>query len=115
MAALLDGVGLPPATAPRRGSSIKLSGRLARVYGYASLVGPALFTGALEQSRAMLDMAMAACRDPEPGDDGEALDTIGAALSAANALLDLEDGVRPALDLVYRGIVRAATEIPDGA
>ena len=31
--------------APRRGSSITLSGRLARVYGYASLVGPALFTG----------------------------------------------------------------------
>jgi hypothetical protein len=24
-----------------------------------------------------------------------------------------EDGVRPAIDLVYRSIVRAATEIPD--
>jgi predicted TIM-barrel fold metal-dependent hydrolase len=115
MAALLDGSGLPPSTSPRRGPSITLSGRLARVYGYASLVGPALFMGALEQSRAMLDMALAACRDPEPGADGEALDTIGAALGAADALLDLEGGVRPALDLVYRAIVRAATEIPDGA
>jgi hypothetical protein len=37
------------------------------VYGYASLVGPALFGGAIEQAQAMLDMAIAACRDPEPG------------------------------------------------
>jgi predicted TIM-barrel fold metal-dependent hydrolase len=115
MAALLDGEGLPPVSAPRRGDSIELSGRLARVYGYASLVGPALFTGALDQARAMLDMALAACRDPEPGTVGEALDTIGAALSAADALLEAEGGVRAAIDLVYRSIVRAATEIPDGA
>ena len=93
--------------------AITLSGRLARVYGYASLVGPALFTGVVDQARAMLDMAMAACRDPEPGSVGEALETIGAALSAADALLQEEDGLRPAIDLVYRAIVRAATEIPD--
>ncbi len=115
MAALLDGRGLPPVTPPRRGSSIQLSGRLARVYNYASLVGPALFTGVAEQARAMLEMAIAACRDPEPGSDGEALETIGAALSAAGTLMGEEEGVRPAIDLVYRSIVRAATEIPDPA
>lgn len=115
MAALLDGDGLPPTAPPRRGSSIELSGRLARVYGYASLVGPALFTGALEQARGMLDMAIAACRDPNPGPVAEALDTIGSALGAASVLLDAETGVRPAIDLVYRSIVRAATEIPDVA
>jgi predicted TIM-barrel fold metal-dependent hydrolase len=114
MAALLDGHGLPASSPPRRGPSIELYGRLARVYGYASLVGPALFTGAVEQARGMLDMAIAACRDPEPGSVGEALETIGAALIAASALLDSEDGVRPAIDLVYRSIVRAATELPDG-
>jgi predicted TIM-barrel fold metal-dependent hydrolase len=113
MASLLDGQGLPPVTPPRRGPSIQLSGRLARVYNYASLVGPALFTGVVEQARAMLDMAIAACRDPEPDSVGEALDTIGAALSAAAAMMAEEDGVRPAIDLVYRSIVRAATEIPD--
>jgi predicted TIM-barrel fold metal-dependent hydrolase len=113
MASLLDGHGLPPVTPPRRGPSIQLSGRLARVYNYASLVGPALFTGVVEQARAMLDMAIAACRDPEPDSVGEALDTIGAALSAAAAMMAEEDGVRPAIDLVYRSIVRAATEIPD--
>jgi uncharacterized protein len=113
MAKLLDGEQLPPITPPRRGPTITLSGRLARVYGYASLVGPALFTGAVDQARAMLDMATAACRDPEPGSAGEALDVIGAALSAADALLQAEDGTRAGIDLVYRAIVRAATEIPD--
>jgi len=113
MGALIDGQALPAISPPRRGPSIELAGRLARVYGYASLVGPALFGGAVEQARAMLDMAMAACRDPEPGSVGEALETIGAALSAADSLLQAEDGVRPAIDLVYRAIVRAATELPD--
>ena len=62
----------------------------------------------------MLDMAIAACRDPEPGSVGEALETIGAALSAANKLLDSDENLRPAIDLVYRALVRSATEIPDG-
>jgi uncharacterized protein len=115
MAALIDGGELPAVGPVRRGASIELSGRLARVYGYASLVGPALFGGAIEQARAMLEMALAACRDPDPGDVGEALETIGAALSAASALLRGEGGVRAAIDLVYRAIVRAATEIPDRA
>jgi len=115
MAGVLDGHGLPAATPPRRGPSITLSGRLARVYGYASLTGPALFTGAREQALAMLDMALAACRDPEPGDVGEALETIGSAFSAAAVLLRRADGVRAAIDLVYRAIVRAATEQRDPA
>jgi hypothetical protein len=115
MASLLDGGGLPAITPPRRGAEITLSGRLARVYGYASLVGPALFSGAVEQAQAMLGMAIAACRDPEPGSDADALQAIGAALSAAEALLQREDGRRASIDLVYRSIVRAATEIPDHA
>ncbi len=80
VAGLFDGHDLPPVTTPRRGSSIALSGRLARVYGYASLAGPAIFMGSAEQAQAMLDMALAACRDPDPGDVGEALETIGGGL-----------------------------------
>ena len=115
MAQLLDHGTLPAALAPRRGARVTLSGRLARVYGYASLVGPALFTGVAEQALAMLDMAIAACRDPEPDEVGEALETIGSALSAAAVLLQSDDGIRAAIDLVYRSIVRAATELPDAA
>jgi predicted TIM-barrel fold metal-dependent hydrolase len=115
IAGLFDGHGLPPVTPPRRGPSITLSGRLARVYGYGSLAGPAMFMGSAEQAQAMLEMALAACRDPDPGDVGEALETIKAALSAAGALLKLqsEDGTRAAIDLVYRAVIRAATELPD--
>lgn len=113
MASLIDGNGLPSTSPPRRGSSIQLSGRLARVYGYGSLVGPALFSGVVEQAKGMLELAVAACRDPDPGPDGEALETIGFALSAANTLLEDVAGIRPAIDLLFRAIVRAATEIPD--
>ncbi len=113
IASLFDDGVLPPATAPRRDASVALAGRLARVYNYASLVGPALFTGVIEQARAMLDMAIAACRDPDPGDVGEALEAIGTALRTADTLLDEDGGVRPAIDLLFRAIVRAATEIPD--
>jgi predicted TIM-barrel fold metal-dependent hydrolase len=113
MSMLLDHDELPPAGPPRRGPAITLSGRLARVYGYCSLVGPAIFGGAPEQARAMLDMAIAACRDPDPAADGEALETIGSALSAADTLLQQEDGMRPAIDLVYRSTARAATEVTD--
>lgn len=112
VAGLFDGKGLPPISAPPRGPQITLSGRLARVYNYGSLVGPALFTGVVDQAHAMLEMAIAACRDPEPGDVGEALEVIGAALTAAGTLLQNEDGIRPAIDLVYRSMARAATEIP---
>jgi uncharacterized protein len=115
MAGLLDGRGLPPASAPVRGESIVLSGRLARVYNYASLTGPALFAGVPEQAVAMLEMALAACRDPAPGSVGDALEVIGSALSAARTLLGSPDGVRAAIDLVYRATVRAATEVPDPA
>jgi predicted TIM-barrel fold metal-dependent hydrolase len=115
VAGLFDGRGLPPVTAPRRGPEITLSGRLARVYNYGSLVGPALFGGAVEQAQAMLDMALAACRDPEPGAVGEALEVIGGALGAAGVLLRSEDGIRPAIDLLYRSMARAATELPDRA
>jgi uncharacterized protein len=114
VATLFDGGELPAASPPRRGSSITLSGRLARVYGYGCLVGPALFAGAVDQAQAMLDMAIAACRDPEPESVGDALEQIGAALSAAAALLKSEDSTREAINLLYHAIVRAATEIPDG-
>jgi hypothetical protein len=115
MAMLIDEGELPERAPARRGPVIALSGRLARVYGYASLVGPAIFGGVIEQARAMLDLAIASCRDPDPGEDGDALEVIGRALSAAATLMEEEDGVRAAIDLVYRSNARAATEVADTA
>ncbi|HEY7932672.1 MAG TPA: amidohydrolase family protein [Solirubrobacteraceae bacterium] len=113
MASLIDGDGLAAVGPIRRPETITLSGRLARVYGYGSLTGPALVAGVIEQGRAMLEMAISACRDPRPGPVAEALETIGTALQAAHTLLSEEDGIAPAIDLLYRSMVRAATEIPD--
>jgi uncharacterized protein len=113
IAGLFDGHGLPAVSAPRRGTSIELSGRLARAYGYGSLAGPALFGGVPDQARAMLEMAIAACRDPQPAEVGDALEVIGDALSAATELLSSPEGLRAALDLIFRSMARAATEIPD--
>jgi predicted TIM-barrel fold metal-dependent hydrolase len=115
IASLIDHRGLPPASAPRGSEQIVISGRLARVYGYASLAGPALFAGVVDQAKGMLDLAIAACRDPQPRAAGEALEQIGAALIAARALLDVEGATRPAIDLLFRAVARAATEPPEPA
>lgn len=113
MAKLIDEGELPAVTPPRRGPRIGLSGRLARVYNYASLVGPALFTGVPEQALAMLQMAVAACRDPDPGHDRGTLEILALALGTAQQLIGEEDGVRAAIDLVFRANVLAATALPD--
>ena len=120
---LVDGRGLPATEPPRRGPRLALSGRLARVYGYGSLVGPALFAGAMPQALGMLDLALAACRDPEPEEDGEALATISTALTAAAGLLGGEQrhhdrhapSVRAAIDLLFRSMALAATALPESA
>jgi uncharacterized protein len=111
MASLIDGHGLPPVTPPRRGPTITLAGRLARVYGYGSLAGPAIFAGVVEQAKAMIDMALAACRDPQPDGVAVALETIGAALTAARGLLETDNGAPAALDLLFRAMALAATEV----
>jgi hypothetical protein len=108
----LSGEDLPPVTAPRAPERITLSGRLARVYGYASLTGPALFSGLAEQAQAMLEMALAACRDPRPGADRHALEMIAAALDCARELGRGADGTAGALNLIYCSMVCAATETP---
>lgn len=123
MAALIDGAELPAPTQNRRPGAIVLSGRLARVYGYASLAGPALFSGAAEQALAMIDMAIAACRMPAgAGPEGieqehQALSVIAPALEACLALLtrreESQNSVRAALDLLFRSIALAATAVPD--
>jgi predicted TIM-barrel fold metal-dependent hydrolase len=115
IASLVDRKELPPVSAPRGREQIVMSGRLARIYGYASLAGPALFAGMVEQAKGTLELAIAASRDPRPGADGEALEQIGAALSAARALLEVQGAERPAIDLLFRAVARAATELPEPA
>lgn len=122
IAGLLDGDGLPDLTPPRRPGVIGFAGRLARVYGYASLAGPALFAGVTDQALAMLEMALAACRLPPQAHTREeeemrALATIEPALDTALALLasaeGSQDSRRGAIDLLFRSMVLAATSLSD--
>jgi hypothetical protein len=114
MAGLVDHGTLPPASAPRRGATVSMVGRLARLYAYCGLVAPALFMGAIDQALASLDLALSCCRDPSPGAAGEALETIGGALQAAVDALEHNPADRtPAIDLVYRSLSRAVTELPE--
>lgn len=115
MADLVDGRGLPARSAPRGAGLLAMGTRLARVYGYGSIAGPALFAGAREQAMGMLDLAISVCRDPDPGAEGEALDQIGAALVAAHTLLGADGGEPAAIDLLYRSMALAATEQPVAA
>jgi hypothetical protein len=122
IAALVDGQELPTPMPPRRPGTIVLGGRLARVYGYASLAGPALFAGVPDQALAMIEMALAACRLPaarqaDSDEELAALASIQPALETAMALLQGADGTqertRMAIDLLYRAIALAATALPD--
>lgn len=111
MGALCDGRGLPAALAPRGSRTITMSGPMARVYSYCATSGPALFGGQTEIVRGSLELALAACRDPEPPDHlGPALEQIASALSTAIASAeDLVDAL-PTLDLIHRCMSLAATE-----
>ncbi len=89
MAGLVDGRGLPPVSPPRGERADRDAGRLARAYGYASLAGPALFAGAVEQAQGHARPGDRGVPRPRArGRVGEALEQIGAALIAARALLD---------------------------
>ena len=112
MASLLDGQGLPPTSAPRRGPSVTLRGGLARVFSYATIAQPALFTGELELAGAMIDLALAACRAPSGEPDEPAREVIARALSVARDALGREGGAGEAADLLFRSTAMACTERP---
>lgn len=111
MGGLCDGRGLAAVQAPRGSGKVTMSGPLARVYSYCTTSGPALFTGQAEIVRGALELALAACRDPEPpGRLGPVLEQIASALSAAIASLSEPIDVLGTLDLVHRCMSLAATE-----
>jgi uncharacterized protein len=111
IAGLLDRGELPAPGPPPREPTITLSGRLARVHGYGTMAFGALIAGNVASMRELLDLALAACRDPEPGAAGPALERIGAALGTAVELLAGGDGeAHAAAGLVHMAMTLAGTE-----
>jgi uncharacterized protein len=89
--ALLEHEQLPPSGAPRLASDRPMNGRLARASGYLLMsFGAAIGGGTspdLQRALPGIALARAVCRDPDPGNAGEALRRIDTALAAAEALV----------------------------
>ncbi|MFN2469311.1 MAG: hypothetical protein ABR521_14425, partial [Gaiellaceae bacterium] len=107
---LMDGNGLRPASPPRLGDGVELSGRLGRLFTYGAMAVGMVIAGRPEQALEAIDLMAAVTRDPDPAEHGETLELLGATLAAAAALARLQDGVWPALGLVHMTMSLAATE-----
>jgi predicted TIM-barrel fold metal-dependent hydrolase len=116
MTDILEGRALPDPEPPRVPEIRLVSGRLARVNGYLLMsFAAALGSGPppeFARSLPLLGMARAACRDPDPGPAGPALEQIDQLLSTAEELLGAgADEARAGLGLVIAAGVIAATEL----
>jgi uncharacterized protein len=115
MADILAGRPLAEPKPPRIPEIRPISGRLARVNGYVLMsFAAALGSGPppdFSRSLPFLALARAACRDPEPGVAGPALERIDGMLAAAEGSLGGDrEQTRTAAGLVIAAGVIAATE-----
>ncbi len=116
MNGILAGQPLAEPKPPRVPEIRPTSGRLARVNGYVMMAfAAALGSGPppdFSRSVPFIALARAACRDPQPGAAGPALERIDRMLSAAESLLGTADReqIRAAVGLVMAAGVIAATE-----
>jgi hypothetical protein len=115
MTGILEGRPLTAPTPPRVPEVRRISGRLARVNGYIMMsFAAAIGSGPPPDFRRavpFIALARAACRDPDPGVVGPALERIDGMLAAAEQLVGAgDDRVRAAVGLVMAAGVIAATE-----
>ncbi len=117
MVDILEGRPLADPKPPRVPETRPVSGRLARVNGYLLMSFAAAISSGpppeFARSVPFLAMARAACRDPNPGPAGPALERIDELLATAEQLLGAGgEPARAALGLVMAAGVIAATD-PD--
>ncbi|MDQ6692521.1 MAG: amidohydrolase family protein [Candidatus Dormibacteraeota bacterium] len=115
MTAILERQSLADPQPPRIPEIRPVSGRLTRINGYVMMsFAAALSSGPppdFTRGLPFVAMARAVCRDPDPGDDGPALERIDQLLSCAEQLLSADGNqVRTAVGLVMAAGVIAATE-----
>jgi uncharacterized protein len=115
ISAILDGRAPAAATPPRVAQVRPISGRLARVSGYLLMTFAAVVGAGPppDPARALpgIQLARGACRDPDPGIVGPALERIDSLLAAAEQLI-AESGTQAflAFGLVMAASAIAATE-----
>jgi hypothetical protein len=115
MTDILEGRPLADPSPPRVPQIRPISGRLARVNGYLLMsFAAALSAGPppeFARSLPFIAMARAACRDPDPGAAGPALERIDTLLSSAEQLVTAgPEQARAALGLVMAAGSIAGTE-----
>lgn len=115
MTDILEGRPLRTPTAPRVPEVRAINGRLARVNAYVMMsFAAAMGSGPpprFESGLQFIALARAACRDPDPGVAGPALERIDGLLAAAEQLLALDpEQARTSVGLVMAAGVLAATE-----
>jgi hypothetical protein len=112
---LVEGRDLMPAGSPAVPPRIELDARLARIFSFCLMVFGAGIAGATDAAVGMLTLALAVCRDPNPGDAGPALERIAPCLEAAIQLFQAGEKPRAALPPVMVSMAIAATEVRQGA
>jgi predicted TIM-barrel fold metal-dependent hydrolase len=109
-AALIDGADLPPRSAPA-GSRVRTQwGALTRVQTYGVMAFTALWLSGPDAMDEGLDLALAACRDPDADGAGPALERIARTLAAAREAAAEPAGARTAVPIVHAALTLAATE-----
>jgi uncharacterized protein len=112
---ILEGRPLADPTPPRVPEIRQISGRLARVNGYIMMSFAAAISSGPPPNFArglpFIALARSACRDPDPGTVGPAMERIDGLLAAAEQLLAAsDDRARAAVGMVMAAGVIAATE-----
>jgi uncharacterized protein len=112
---ILEGRALAEPTSPRVPEVRPVSGRLTRVNGYLLMAFAAAISSgpppSFSRGLPFIALARAACRDPDPGVTGPALERIEAFLSTAEQMLTTHgERARDAFGLVVASGVIAATE-----
>ena len=111
---LVDGQELLPAGPPAVPSRIELDARLARIFSFCLMVFGSGIAGATDAAVGMLSLALAVCRDPNPGAAGPALERIAPCLEAGIELFRSGEQPRRALPPVMLSMAIAATEVRQG-
>jgi uncharacterized protein len=115
MAAVLDGEGPAPVRPPRVPRVRPVSGTLSRIAAYLITgFGAVLATPPPIPIRALpwINLARAACREPDPGVAGPAIERIAATLAAAEAVLGgPEEDQILAIGLIHAASTIAVTEV----
>jgi predicted TIM-barrel fold metal-dependent hydrolase len=109
---LLDHGTLPAPTTPRGRTTIQLDTRLARLYQYGLMTWPAVMSGNTERALEMIDLAIAVCRDPDPGPAGPVFERARPALEVARSIMPDPENARAATGLLFLAFNLAGTELP---